>query len=200
MQFFKYKLIPRFLYTHLNSLVNGSSLLNHTLKKGNITNEDLTELFPNGNTIDRVVISGKSLQNILVTSLTAHKNVNLTQTHRVETHAHFQMSGIKIKFQGDSETPTVESIKTACKVEKECSPLTIEEWCEVNITKNYVMALSSEFTGKNGTGIGVFKGLILEREVGDVDRDVFSNYVKECSPVKQVLRGRIINSLGNVTR
>ena len=188
------------MHIHQNSLVNGSSLLSHTLKKGNITNEDLTELFPSGNTIDRVVISGESLRNVLITSFTAHKNVNLNKTHRVETHAHFQMSGIKIVFQGDSEPPTVESIKTACKVEKECSPLTIEKWCELNTTKNYVMALSSEFTGKNGTGIGVFKGLILEREVGDVDRDVFSNYVKECSPIRQVLRGRIINSLDNVTR
>ena len=133
--------------------------MNHTLKKGNITNEDLNELFPSGNTIDRVVLSGKSLQKVLVTSLTAHKNVNLNQSHRVETHAHFQMSGIKIMFKGDSDPPTIESIKTACKVEKECSPLTIEKWCELNITKNYVMALSSEFTGKNGTGIGVLKDL-----------------------------------------
>ena len=159
----------------------------------------MNDLFPNGNTIDRVVMSGKGLLQVFYASIAPHKNKPADQINNPH-HSHLQISGIKVTFVDDPEFPRVESIKTACKIQKECSPIKISKWCQLNITRNYTIALSSEFVGKNGTGVGIFSGLIFDREVGDLDREVFINYVKECSPMKQVLNGRIVNHVSRNAR
>ena len=186
------------LYMHsFFSLVNSSPLLGITLKKGNIMTKHVSDLFPNGNTVDRVVMSGKGLLQAFFASIAPHKNVphkhNANQHSSNQKHTHLQVSGIKVTFDNNPKSPRVESIKTACKIQKECSPIKINKWCQLNVSRNYTIALSSEFAGKNGTGVGIFSGLILDREVGDLDWEVFSNYVKECSPMKQELSGRIVN-------
>ena len=171
-------------------MVNSSSLLGITLKEGNITSKDVYRLFPHGNTIDRVVISGEGLLRVFFASIAPDKT---NSTEHAAHHTHLQVSGLKVTFNNDEENPRVESIKTACKIQKECSPITVRKWCQLNLSRNYTFALSSDFVGDNGTGVGIFKGLILDREVGDLDREVFTNYIKECSPMIQVLDGRIVN-------
>ena len=180
-----------FLVT-LNSLVNSSSVLGITLRKGNITYKDVNKIFPQNNTVDRVVMSGTTLLKVFFASVVPHKNKPEGKLH--ETPAfHFQVSGLKVTFDNDQVNPRVESIKTACKIQKECSPIQIRKWCQLNLTRNYTIAMSSEFVGENGTGVGIFSGLILDLETGDTEKKVFSNFVKECSPMKQVLDGRIVN-------
>jgi 2',3'-cyclic-nucleotide 2'-phosphodiesterase (5'-nucleotidase family) len=193
---------------HLHSLINSSSLLQKVLKKGNITNRNVNNLFPYGNTVDRVVISGKSLLDVFFASINSHKTTEAENendkeantTKNLSPHFHFQMSGIKVTFDNNPLQPQVVSIKTACKIQKECSPIEVKKWCQLNVTKNYTVALSSDFIGKTGTGVGIFAGLILEREVGDLDRVVFTKYVKECTPMNQTLSGRIINQGSNTIR
>ena len=180
-------------------MVNASSLLHTTIKKGNITTKDVNNLFPHGNTIDRVVISGEGLFSLFLQSIAPHDK-EMTLETRSEPHLHFQVSGMKINFL-DNTSLRVDSIQTACKMVKECSPIIIKRWCPLNLTQNYTVALSSEFAETNGTDSGgIFSGLILEREIGDLDRDVFTNYIKECSPMNQVLSGRISSNASNDTR
>ena len=193
---------------YFHSLVNSSSLLHKILKKGNITNQNVNNLFPYGNTVDRVVISGENLLKVFFASIISHKTAEKSneehkganKTKNLKPHFHFQMSGIKVTFDNNPNHPQVESIKTACKIQKECSPIEIKKWCQLNVTKNYTVALSSDFIGKNGTGVGIFDGLISEREVGDLDRVVFTNYVKECTPMNQNLSERIISHNGKTIR
>ena len=160
----------------------------------------VNDLFPYGTTVDRALISGTGLLKIFYASVGAQKqnkkpNIN-AENHRI----HFQVSGIKVEFDDNPDKPIVESIKTACKIEKDCSPITIRKWCQLNVTKNYTVAITSDFVGKNGTGVGVFEGLILDREIGDLDRTVFSNFITECSPMNQALTGRIRNSYNDEFR
>ena len=159
------------------------------------------ELFPHGTTIDRVVISGTGLLKIFYASIASQKEEgNDDKENIMDNQTHFQISGIKVTFDNNPEKPIVESIKTACKIEKDCSPINIKKWCQLNVTRNYTVALTSDLVGKNGKGVGIFNGLILDREIGDLDRTVFSNFISECSPMKQALTGRIENRYNNVKR
>lgn len=161
----------------------------------------VNDLFPYGTTVDRVLISGTGLLKIFYASVAAKKHKKIAgDENDEEPNIHFQISGIKVAFDNNPEKPIVESIKTACKIQKDCSPITIQKWCQLNVTRNYTVAITSDLVGKNGTGVGIFDGLILDREVGDLDREVFSNYITECSPMKQALTGRIINHYHDKTR
>ena len=51
-----------------------------------------------------------------------HTNRNERPKIDAEDHRiHFQVSGIKVEFDNNPDNPIVESIKTACKIEKDCS-------------------------------------------------------------------------------
>ena len=161
----------------------------------------INRLFPYGTTIDRVVISGTGLLKIFHASVAAQKsNLKASKMSKEEQLTHFQISGIKVTFDNNPDKPTVESIKTACKLEKDCSPIEIKKWCQLNVTRNYTVAITSDLVGTNGKGVGIFKGLILDREAGDLDSIVFSNYITECSPMKQALTGRIENRYNSIKR
>jgi len=174
------------------SVMNSSLVFQKAIKKGNITRQMVNKLFPYGTTIDRVVISGTGLLKIFHASVASQK-LKANKISKEEQLAHFQVSGIKVTFDNNPDKPTVESIKTACKLEKDCSPIEIKKWCQLNVTRNYTVAITSDLVGKNGKGVGIFKGLILDREAGDLDSMVFSNYITECSPMKQALTGRMNN-------
>ena len=172
--------------------MNSSLVFQKAIKKGNITRQMVNKLFPYGTTIDRVVISGTGLLKIFHASVAAQKsNSKASKISNEEQLTHFQISGIKVTFDNNPDKPIVESIKTACKAEKDCSPIEINKWCQLNVTRNYTVAITSDLVGKNGKGVGIFKGLILDREAGDLDSMVFSNYITECSPMKQALTGRM---------
>ena len=138
--------------------MNSSSVYGFVLKGNrNITIDDINRLFPHGYTVDRVTMNGTGLFNVLHASIMTnmHPN-NSNSSHLVQHHNHFQLSGIKVIFNNDPENPQVESIQVACgEIEKECSPIQIKKWCQVNWEQNYTVALSSEFTGKDGDGIGI---------------------------------------------
>lgn len=78
----------------------------------------------------------------------------------------------------------VSNVKVRCN---ECSQPIYED---LDLNRYYKIILAS-FLVTGGDGFTMLSDNLQNHQVGPVDRDIFVNYIKEKSPIEQIIDGRI---------
>ncbi|RZC32901.1 5 nucleotid C domain containing protein, partial [Asbolus verrucosus] len=141
---------------------------------GNITYNDIAMAQPFKNTIDLAEIEGKHLKEIFESSVSA-RNRDL-----------LQVSGVKIIYNLTmAEGSRVTSLRLRCR---ECDVPVYEDLDE---TKMYRIILPS-FLADGGLGFTLFEKYLKHRTRGELDINLFVDYIERRSPVFQEIEGRIV--------
>ena len=88
--------------------------------------------------------------------------------------ASFQVSGLRIGL---------EAVKVQCgEAKHECSPIAGETWCPLDANRTYVLAIPSSV-------VSLFPN--STKESGNRALDVIQTYISNCSPIRQLVEGRL---------
>ncbi|RZC39648.1 uncharacterized protein BDFB_009824 [Asbolus verrucosus] len=140
---------------------------------GNITYNDLVLVQPFENTIDLGEIEGRHLKEIFESSATGG-NINL-----------LQVSGVKVIYNLTmAEGSRVTSLRLRCR---ECDVPVYEE---LNEAKIYRIILPS-FLARGSFGFTQFKKYLKNRRIGELDINLYVDYVEHRSSIFQEIQGRI---------
>merc|ERR1712215_610109 len=148
-----------------------------TIDPGVITGEDIIQVLPFGNTIDRVTMTGKNIKGLF-----EEYAKGLCPNETCHPPTFLQMSGLKVVYDiyEDTAKDRVTSIKEKCK----------DEWCDLSMDKKYNVSLVSFLAG-GGSYLYSFPDWFEDHQVGDVDYPAFKQYIKENSPIQMTTEGRI---------
>ena len=147
------------------------------LVEGDITGEDIFNILPFNNTIDRVRMKGRDIKSTL--EATVYKLCpNMNRTSYVSI---WQVSkGVKLVFhvQSHNQGHRIQEFKIPCKKEE-----SITFWCELEEEKEYNIIVPSYFVTR------FLKGNVTNHEIGIGDYEAFKQYVIKKEPLDEKLDG-----------
>ena len=150
------------------------------LNKNIFTGEDIFNLLPFNNSVDRATIKGSGI--IAILEVYAAKLCTNASCH---VGAFPQVSGLKIVYDiyEDNKFDRVSKVHTVSED---------GNWYSIDPAKIYPVALTNFLAeGKGSTSSG-FPDHIIEHQKGRPDYNVFVDYVKKHSPIKMTTEGRSI--------
>jgi len=146
---------------------------------GDITGEDVIQVLPFGNTIDRVTMFGRNIKAVF-----QEFSKHLCADKSCKPATFLQVSGLKVVYDiyPDSARERVTSVKERCG----------QVWCDLQMEKLYPVVMPSFLAG-GGSRLHFFPDLIEDREEGDmVDYTALMEFVKENSPLNVTVEERIV--------
>lgn len=148
---------------------------------GNITMEDVITAMPWANTIDVVVVPGRTIFSILEHSVSQYD-----ASHPDPGGRFLQLSGLIVTF--DVREPVGRRVKKV----RLGRPEAPAEWAEVEDDGRYSIAVAS-FMVKGGDGYAMIPDTLVEhKNTGMLDNDLLVNYVSGHSPISAPTAGRIV--------
>ena len=148
-----------------------------TIDPGNITGEDIIQVLPFGNTIDRVTMYGRSIKGIFEAYAKG-----LCPEQICEPPTFLQMSGLRVVYDVYSN----KTIDRVTSIKEKCG----SNWCDLDMDKLYPVALQS-FLARGGSYLYSFPDWYESHQVGDEDYLAFKQYIAEHSPINMNTEGRI---------
>lgn len=146
---------------------------------GEITKEDILNVMPFNNTVDKIKIKGEDLKTVL------EENVyGLCPNQSCYSASLLQLSGLRVVYDIYDNNMG----KRASKLEIPCGA---DSWCDLDMDEIYDVALPN-FLADGGVRYLGLPDYIQDRETGPPDYLVFEQYVREHSPIDIQIEGRII--------
>ncbi|XP_037916090.1 apyrase-like [Hermetia illucens] len=152
-----------------------------TLNKGALTYAHLVTTIPFGNTVDSFDIRGKYLLEALEYSV--EKSYDEGQFSAANM---LQVSGLRVTF--NITKPVGERV---VEVLVRCQKCEIPEYEPLELNKSYRVVTGSFLSG-GGDGFTMFRDYKENTIIGEVDIDVFEEYVQKHSPITAAADERII--------
>ncbi|XP_059173795.1 snake venom 5'-nucleotidase-like [Physella acuta] len=162
------------------AVVNAGSF-RASINIGNITTENVIFVQPFRNEVDIIEILGQTLVDMF--EFCAEK-----WTKRADDAfgGFLQVSGIQVTY--DLSRPVGQRVHEVLVV---CTECTIPKLEPLEVNKKYKL-LTSSYIINGGDGYSMLPGKILNRiPIGDLDTDIFLDYVQKFSPITIGLQGRI---------
>jgi len=159
------------------ALTNGGGI-RASIDEGEITMGEVQTTMPFGNTLGIMNLKGSEIKAALEHSVSQAPN---------ENGAFLHVSGMKFTY--DSSKPAGEKV---VKMEVKGTDGT---YTELDLTKNYFVATNT-FTAKGGDGYTMFENAYNEGRVsepGNVDYEMFVEYLQQFETVEPTVEGRIVD-------
>lgn len=159
------------------ALTNGGGI-RASIDEGEITMGEVQTTMPFGNTLGIMNLKGSEIKAALEHSVSQAPN---------ENGAFLHVSGMKFTY--DSSKPVGEKV---VKMEVKGTDGT---YTELDLTKNYFVATNT-FTAKGGDGYTMFENAYNEGRVsepGNVDYEMFVEYLQQFETVEPTVEGRIVD-------
>jgi len=150
---------------------------------GNITGEDVFNVLPFDNMVDKVQIRGRNIKGLL-----EEYAAQLCPTADCYATTFLQVSGLKIVYTilEDNTGDRVTELSVRCSEEEE------SEWCPIDMETLYWVALPDFLAEGGSKRVYNFEEVIENRVPGNrSDYDVFVDYVEKNSPIDITVEGRI---------
>ena len=161
--------------------------LRASIAPGKVIYEDVINVLPFENTINKGKILGSDLRKIL-----EEKYSRLCANQTCFAPTFFQMAGLRVKVlvQDGNEMHRITEMNVRCQK---------ETWCEFDDGKYYWIALPSFLANGGAVSAGKmgairdtkFNDVLKDVEVGPVDADVMKNHIRKHSPIRTECDGRI---------
>ncbi len=154
------------------------------LEVGNISKYDVLTVFPFGDTLDVITISGEDLVRTFEQSVSGEWRPNIDGGMKM-TSSILQVSGFRMTV--DPCRPVGSRI---VKLLVRCADCRVPRYSSIKRNLVYRVATSSYLAG-GGSGFNVLKEGITSKEEGPVDKDVFIDYIARMSPITMGVENRI---------
>ncbi len=158
---------------------------------GNITGEDIYNVLPFDNTVDKAIISGLGIKALLEDYAS-----QLCPSGDCYAQTFLQTSGLKIVYdvQEKNAGQRVTTLQVHCPDDDGGDDSEAEEvtWCDIDLAANYSVALPSFLSGGGAKAVYDFENEIIELVKGNqTDYEIFRAYVVDKSPLENEVEGRI---------
>ncbi|XP_072380141.1 apyrase [Diabrotica undecimpunctata] len=161
-------------------LVNAGALRT-SIRRGNITYADIKTSQPFGNTIDFGQLFGRDLKETF-----EHCTLEYHSGRTSASTTLLQVSGIIVEF--DFSKPEGERV---ISLKARCHNCTVPVYEDVEEDKLYNLAINS-YMAQGGDGFDIIGKNLINRKRGQVDVDVYVDYISHRSPIFQEEGGRVI--------
>ena len=180
-------------YRHIGGatigIVNGGGVRKN-IQKGEITFSEALEVFPFGNTLVVVEVSGQVIKDAIEMSISKYP---------AENGGFLQVSGLRYKINGSIPSSVVKDengnfvyVKGTYRAyDIEVLNPETNEYEVLNLEKTYTVASHNFMLLSCGDGMTMFEGAKVIRNDGFLDMEVLMNYIKELKVIDEERYGNI---------
>jgi len=169
-------------WSKASAAIVNSGGIRESVDPGNITQADIMSIHPFGNTVDVVLVTGRTLWKVFEHSVSGVEAME---------GRFLQVSGLRVTF--DLTHPVGSRVR---QLEIVCTNCTVPEMLPVKPNQQYRVVLPT-FVAKGGDGYRVILEEILERNnIGVLDTDALLAQVTRLSPVITGIEGRLLFQFG----